>query len=180
MALSSRGQQLADALVHPLHHADVVGPRAEFRAVGLDRPLVVRLARRLEGPVRRVVSHLQEERPAGIFLDERQRMLGDQVGQVALLLDEFGVGVQAGVAERIGVGVVVEVGAGEPEEILEAMSVGPELGLITQVPLAVEGRGVPLFLEQGRQARARDRQATILVVVADDPVEAVAAVGIGR
>ena len=122
----------ADARVHHLHHR--VGESGAERLarghVALDD-----LVRRLHREVRCVVGDDEEERIAVMTTHERQRVLGEDVGEVAAVAFDLGA------VEVEGVVVVVAQPAREAGELVEAARV--------RVIARVEGAVVPLADETG-------------------------------
>ena len=84
----------------------------------------------------------------------RDGLVGDDVGHVAGFRHRLLVLEQVGPAGAVGVLVVVDVAALEAEEEVVAVRVGAVLGLVAEVPLAEERRGVAGVLQQLRQRAA--------------------------
>src|SRR5215207_8021641 len=102
-------------------------------------------------PMRSTVGHIDEEGATGVPLDERDGALRDQVRHVAGDLDRLLVLEQIVPDRRVaprGVLIVVDEGALEAEEVLEAVRLRTELLLPAEMPFSDERRRVAALLQE--------------------------------
>ena len=169
-------QQGADAGVHLLDHL-AVGAAHLPGLAGLRNPLADdperRIVRSLVGEVRRLVGDIEEEGSIGVrpLLDERHRVLVDQVRDVARLL-AVGLAVPpVVVSEAVDVREVVDVAGHVAAEDVEAVPERIGLDAVAEVPLAHDAGGVafrPHALGYGRFLRLEAVVAVPVRVRIDD------------
>ena len=163
------------------HAADLVVHRRRARGVGaagriLDVLVVVEvLLRRLIGRVRRVEGQIEEERGGRVVLvDELHRVVAEERGRIALLLDDLVVAVPVDHAVLL-VREVVDLADQRAVLVVEAALPGPVLPVgVAEVPLADDGGVVAGLLERLGQQPLVGRQAVGVALRNDRRLQAVA------
>jgi hypothetical protein len=153
-------------LIRTFEDSGVVTPCIGRVLLRLNEPPIAwrnrRVVRHLERPVRRVEGDLEEEGLTGILFDELHRSFCEEIGRVAGHVHRLTVLEQIVIAARISVLVVVDEPALEAEEVIEPVTVGTELRLVAQVPLANESRAITVVLQQLWKGAARRSQPLVL------------------
>ncbi len=109
----------------------------------------------------RAKRDFQKEWTAGVVADERDGPLGQLVPQIPLVLNRGRVLPEIGLPIAAHVRVPVDVARQKTPEVVEAVSIGLELRLETQVPLADETRRIAGVLQELRQRAPRRRKADV-------------------
>ena len=110
------------------------------------------LFRDMEGHVRHVMRHVKEKRAFFVLFDELHRVLGVPRGELRLIWHHLydllvfikGQGRKVGAPSRMVGPHVVRIR--QAEVIIEALPGRKPLGGVAQVPLSVDGRGIPALL----------------------------------
>ena len=154
---ADRLEHAADRRVHRVHHRRIDSPVAIRDVVVLGDHLL----RRLQRGVRRAERHVEEKRLRAVApLNQPNRLVGQQVGRVALLVHRLAVAHPVQIpAPGVGVCVVVDEAAEKAIEMIEPAPVRHRVFVRrAEVPLAGHERLVARRLERLRQDELLHRQ----------------------
>ena len=147
-----RGQHPANAFVHVVDHP-LVG--VDVAAIEVHDAIAqccgqAFVVARLPGPVRRGVVQAQKQRLTGgaHAFDKVDRVVSDQVGQVARLALLLVAQVQVMLAGGVAVCEIVDPARHRPKELVVATFQGAEVGWVAQMPLAHQRRVVASAAQQ--------------------------------
>ena len=175
-ALPQRGQQGADALVQGTGEGGVLVV-GELEAAGAVFLHPVRIA--LVRPVGRVHGEVQEKRPFVSLVDEANRFLDHEVGEILAVAKDFpAIQVQVvAIRPAVGVRVVVDDAVVVSEAELESLEVRGRLWRAAQMPFADERGAVAMLQEYFGHGDLFQCQLAVSAVQARDDTGIVVAAG---